>query len=92
MTGTLNCYYKGVRITKMDLTYDMDLSKYTEQQINVLKEKDFCSVVKTSMSQYADAFENCSQDISNKHLIQIVFPVILFIVISDSNSNPIPFC
>ena len=63
-----NVTFKGSRITKMDLSYDMDLTSYTDAQIKLLEEKDFCEVVKTSMSQYKDAFMNCNDTIANKHL------------------------
>ena len=58
-----NVTFKGVRITAMELSYDMNLSSYNDTQIDALKTKDFCEVVKSSMSQYASAFENCTQKI-----------------------------
>ena len=64
-----NVTFKGAVITKMDLSYDMPLTAYSEAQIEQLKGQDFCEVVKSSMTQYADAFSNCTQNIKDKHLL-----------------------
>ncbi len=63
-----NVTFKGARITKMNLTYDMNLSAYSDQQIDLLRQKDFCEVVQNAMSQYKEAFENCTQSIESKNL------------------------
>ena len=65
---TFNVGFKGNTINTMDFDYDMDLSSYSDEQINVLKEQDFCTSVKSAMSSYKDAFTDCKQDISDKHL------------------------
>ena len=65
---TFNVGFKGNTISTMDFDYDMDLSKYTDEQINLLKEQDFCTSVKAAMSSYKDAFTDCKQDITDKHL------------------------
>lgn len=63
-----NVLFKGHVIKNMDISYDMDLSMYSDVQIEAIKKQDFCSVVKKSLSQYESAFENCKQEISNKKL------------------------
>ena len=47
---------------------NMDLSKYSDAQIEAIGKQDFCSRVKSSMSTFKDAFSNCNQEISSKHL------------------------
>ena len=63
-----NVGFKGNRITTMDFSYDMDLSKYTDTQISAIEKQDFCSIVKSSLNDYKDAFTNCQQKIVEKHL------------------------
>ena len=65
---TFNVGFKGNTIDAMDFDYDMDLSSYSDEQISLLEGQDFCTSVKSAMSDYKDAFTNCEQDISNKHL------------------------
>ena len=71
-----NVGFKGNTVDTMDFSYDMDLSSYSDLQINAIQGQDFCSVVKGSMSEYANAFTNCSQNIENKHLrVEAAFDV-----------------
>lgn len=65
---TFNITFSGDKLKAMDLAYDMDLSKYSDSQVEAVGKQDFCSLVKTQMSQYSSAFKNCKQDISNKTL------------------------
>lgn len=65
---TFNVGFKGNTIAAMDFDYDMDLSSYTDEQIGLLKEQDFCTSVKAAMSSYKDAFTDCKQNITDKHL------------------------
>ena len=65
----LNVKFIGKKVDKMDLSYNMDLSGYNDTQINAIGNQDFCTSVKNAMSQYSDAFTNCKQNISNKHLV-----------------------
>lgn len=65
---TFNIGFKGNTIQSMDFSYDMDLSKYNDTQIAAVEKQDFCSIVKTSMSEYKDAFNECKQTIEEKHL------------------------
>ena len=65
---TFNVGFKGNTINSMDFAYDMDLSSYTDEQISYLKNMDFCSTVKSSVSDYKDAFVDCKQNIENKQL------------------------
>lgn len=63
-----NVSFKGRLIETMDFDYDMDLSKYSDVQIEAIGKQDFCSNVKSSMSQYKNAFTDCKQEITDKHL------------------------
>ena len=65
---TFNVGFDGNKISSMDFGYDMDVSKYSDAQLKILEKKDFCSVVKLTMSAYKDAFTKCGQKISDKHL------------------------
>lgn len=65
---TFNVDFAGKVIKNMDFSYDMDLSKYSDAQIEAIGKQDFCSRVKSSMSTFKDAFSNCNQEISSKHL------------------------
>ena len=53
-------------ITYFGLEYSMDLSGISDSQIDLVNKKDMCQVVKTSISQYTDAFKNCKQAKENK--------------------------
>lgn len=53
----------------MDFKYDMDLSKYSDKQIEAIEKQDYCENVKASMTEYKNAFENCSQKVEDKHLL-----------------------
>lgn len=57
------------KITNMDLMYTMSLASYSDEQIKVLNNQDFCTTIKNSMTGYTNAFENCHQTISSKTLI-----------------------
>ena len=64
-----NMTFEGKKIKGMDFNYDMDLSAYSDAQIKAVGAQDFCSVVKKSFTGFENAFENCDQDIKNKHLV-----------------------
>ncbi len=65
---TFNVDFSGKVITNMDFAYDMDLSNYSDVQVEAIGKQDFCSRVKSSMSTFKDAFTDCKQEISSKHL------------------------
>ena len=65
---TFTVSFKATQMTAIDLTYDMDLSQYNDDQINKLRETDFCTPVQNAMGKYKEAFENCKTDIANKNL------------------------
>ena len=65
---TFNIGFEGNKVTSMDFSYDMDLSSYNDTQIAAVKGQDFCEIVKSSMSSYANAFTSCKQDVVSKHL------------------------
>jgi len=56
-------------LTYLGLKYEMDLSSYTDIQIDAIKAQDMCTTVKQTMSSYTNAFTNCKQSIENKNLI-----------------------
>ncbi len=60
--------YVNDKPTSMDLTYELDLSKYTDTQIEAVSKQNFCSTLKSSLTQYGDAFNNCKQEVASKKL------------------------
>ena len=64
-----NLEFNGNMLSKMSLKYVMDLSNYTDTQIEAVGKQDFCNVLKDSMSQYKEGFENCNQKIEDKNMI-----------------------
>lgn len=65
---TFNVGFQGSKVKNMDFSYDMDLSKYSDTSIAMIKKQDFCKLVKSSMEDYRDAFTSCKQKITDKHL------------------------
>ena len=65
---TFNVGFEGNNIKDMDFSYDMNLSGYSDASIDMIKKQDFCKLVKSSMDDYKDAFTDCKQKISAKHL------------------------
>lgn len=65
----LNTMFKGNVVESMDFSYEMDLSQYSDIQIEAIKSQDFCEIVKTSMKASGFIIENCNQNISNKKLV-----------------------
>ena len=65
---TFNVGFNGSVITSMDFAYDMDLSSYSDTTVKYLEKRDWCSTVKSSMSEYKDAFTDCKSEIKDKKL------------------------
>ena len=65
---TFDVNFKGNVVDTMDIKYEMDLSKYTDKQVEAVGKQDFCTKVKSVMGQYKDGFEDCKQSIENKKL------------------------
>ena len=61
--------FKDDKLTYLGLEYGMDLSSYTDTQVNAIQKEDMCTIVKNSMSNYSDAFTNCKQSVENKQLL-----------------------
>lgn len=61
--------FKGDELTYLGLKYEMDLTSYTDAQVELVGKQDMCSTVKASMSSYTNAFTNCKQKIDNKILV-----------------------
>ena len=56
-------------LTYLGLKYEMDLSAYSDAQINAIKSQNMCKTVKDSMSNYTDSFTNCKQSVVDKKLL-----------------------
>lgn len=63
-----NIIYADKKADTMSLMYSIDLSKYTDEQIEVISTKDYCNTINEALPQYNGAFINCKQDIKNKKL------------------------
>ena len=63
-----NIGFNGNKIEKMDLQYLMDLTNYSDSQIDVLKDQDFCIGLKSDMEEFKEAFANCNQKLEDKKL------------------------
>ena len=61
--------WKNDELNYLGLKYTMDLSGYTDTQVEAVNKKDMCEVVKNAMSSYASAFTNCKQNLENKNLV-----------------------
>ena len=68
VTAQLKLGYKGNKVNDFKVNYSMDLSQYSDAQIDALKSQDFCSVVSSAFGEYGMGFSGCKQDISNKKL------------------------
>ena len=66
-------------IKGMSMKMEMDLSAYSDAQIEQVAKQDFCTLVKSYLSTYSEALENCKQDVSRKILT----------ITSDINVNKI---
>lgn len=64
----MNFTFKGDKATGLVLNYKLDLSAYSDIQIEAIEEQDFCSVLKSSLSEYGNAFNNCKQKVENRSL------------------------
>ena len=60
--------YEGKKVNDFKVNYSMDLSQYSDAQVDALKGQDFCSVVASAFGEYGMGFSGCKQDISNKKL------------------------
>ena len=60
--------YDSDKIESFLVEYSMDLSEYTDTQINLLKDQDFCSRIASSFGSYGMAFTGCKQEVKNKEL------------------------
>lgn len=79
--------YTNDELSYLGLKYNMDLSAYSDIQINAVKNQDMCSVVKTNMSTFSTAFENCKQTVENKVLVITADFNLSKIVTSDNKSQ-----
>lgn len=66
---TLSSTFKGNTVSAMNLVYLMDVSNYNDTQVNALNSQDYCTLIKSSMAGYENAFDNCNQAIKDKKLL-----------------------
>ena len=64
----MNFTFKSDKVTGLVLNYKLDLSEYNDIQLEAVGKQDFCSVLKSSLAEYGEAFNNCSQKIESKNL------------------------
>jgi len=64
----IDAVFKNDEITTVDFSYGMDLSKYSDTQIEAIGKQDFCKIVKSAIGAYKDAFGNCKHEIKDKKL------------------------
>ena len=62
-----NYTFKGNKIININYVYDTDFTE--NDNGDPTKDKDFCPIIKKSLSDYQDAYKNCNQKYENKHLI-----------------------
>ena len=56
------------KIKTINFSSEMDLSKYSDVQIEMFKKQDFCNLFKQSTRVYKNAFDSCDQKVINKRL------------------------
>lgn len=61
----MNIGFKGNAVKSIDFNYTMDIKGFTDEQIKALEKEDLCSIVKSSMIGYTDAFNNCKTKTEN---------------------------
>ena len=61
--------FDGDELSYLGLKYEMDLTSYTDAQVEMIGKQDMCSTVKASMSSYTNSFTNCKQSVINKVLV-----------------------
>lgn len=66
VAATLNVVFKDDKLNKMDFVYNVDLATYEENEIEMYKAADLCSLISPSFGDMADAIENCKQNVDNK--------------------------
>ena len=71
--------FKGNVIKTMSLKYVINFSGKTDAEIQAANKQDYCSLIKSSMSQYKEGFENCNQKVDGSKII----------VYTDINPNKI---
>ena len=61
--------YEDDKLSSMEFREVVNLSTYSDNDIDKLRSQDLCSLAKQSVGQMAEAFINCKQKISGKELI-----------------------
>ena len=67
----LTVAFKGNEVSTIDFGYGMDLSKYSDTQIEAIGKQDFCSTIKSIMGSYKDAFGNCKFEITKSKQLSL---------------------
>ena len=64
----------------------LDFSNQTDEQFNVIKSQDFCSMILTNLNNSNNAYSNCRSTINGK-VIQLTFDLDLTKVEADENDS-----
>ena len=64
----IDAVFKNDEVSTVDFSYEMDLSKYSDTQIEAIGKQDFCKIVKGAIGSYKDAFGNCNHEVKDKKL------------------------
>ena len=65
-TKNYNISFIGNKINSIDL--EIDLSGYSNEQIDAIKDQDLCSDLKSEVEEIKDALSDCKQTIEEKKL------------------------
>lgn len=65
---SITASFNDNKIESMNLEYLLNLSNYSEAEINTFNNQDLCSGVKTGMEDFKDTFSDCKQNIENKNI------------------------
>ena len=61
--------YENDKLLSLGFKEEIDLSSYSDSDIDAVMAQDYCPIAKQSIGQLADAFINCKQSKSGKKLI-----------------------
>ena len=63
---TITANFTGNKLTAMNVSYGADYSSYSDTAVKTLENRDFCSLLKSTLSQYT--ITECKQSLENKIL------------------------
>lgn len=65
---SITASFNDNKIESMNLEYLLNLSNYSDAEINTFNNQDLCSGVKAGMEDFKDTFSDCKQNIENKNI------------------------